>query len=71
MGGWLTTFSERLDPSGNRLIFSPTVIFFLLFVIGRGVAPAIFRYLDEDRMLVAGLFVVMFGLTVILTSGNN
>lgn len=71
MGGWLTTFSERLDPSGNRLIFSPTVIFFLLFVIGRGVAPAIFRYLDEDRMLAAGLFVVMFGLTVILTSGNN
>lgn len=71
MGGWLTTFAERLDPQGNRLVFSPTVIFFLFFVIGRAVAPLIFRVLDDDRMLVASLIVVMFGLTVILTSGNS
>lgn len=71
MGGWLTTYAERLDAAGNRLLFSPTVLFFLLFVFGRGVAPVIFRYLDEDRMLFANLLIVMFGVTLIIVASDN
>lgn len=71
MGGWLTTYSERLDAAGNRLLFSPTVWFFLLFVFGRAVAPVIFRYLDEDRMLFANLLIVMLGVTLIILANDN
>lgn len=71
MGGWLTTYSERL--SGNETIhwISPTLLYFLFFVAGRGIAPFLFRYLNENKMLGLGLTIILGGLAVVLTAGEG
>lgn len=68
MGGWLTTYANRIDGGAGLHIVSPTFLFFLFFVIGRGVAPVFFRFLDENRMLLASLVTILIGLAVALTA---
>jgi fucose permease len=71
IGGWLTTYTERIEgPSATRLI-TPTFLFFLLFVIGRGIAPAFFRYLDENKVIFISLLVILAGLSLILTATGS
>ncbi|HEX6278839.1 MAG TPA: MFS transporter [Pyrinomonadaceae bacterium] len=68
MGGWLTTYAQRIEgPSGAQLV-TPTFLFFLFFVIGRGVAPLFFRYLDENKVIFISLLVILAGLALILTA---
>ena len=70
IGGWLTTYTERVEgPSATRLI-TPTFLFFLLFVVGRGMAPALFRYLDENKVIFISLLVILAGLALILTAAG-
>ncbi len=70
MGGWLTTYSDRLNGEPVVGLFSPTFLFFLFFVIGRGVAPIFFRYMSEDRVLFLDLVLMLAGMLVILFAGN-
>ena len=67
-GGWLTTYTNRLEGSVSLHLVSPTFLFFLFFVIGRGIAPFFFRFLDENRMLLVSLITILIGLAVALSA---
>ena len=69
-GGWLTTYTNRLEGTVSLHLISPTFLFFLFFVIGRGIAPVFFRFLDENRMLLASLVTILIGLAVALTANG-
>jgi fucose permease len=70
MGGWLPTYTGRVE--GQPLVhwISPTLIFFLFFVLGRGVAPLFFKYLNENKMLILGLTIVLGGMGILLFAKN-
>ena len=68
IGGWLTTYANRLEGSDATHLITPTFLFFLFFVIGRGVAPAFFRYLDENKVIFISLIVILAGLGLALTA---
>lgn len=70
MGGWLTTYTDRVE--GQPLVhwISPTLLYFSFFVIGRGVAPVLFRFFNENRMLLLGLTMVLAGTILTLTAGT-
>lgn len=71
MGGWLTTYSERIDQANVAHWLSPTLLYFLFFVAGRGVAPLLFRFLNENRMLMLGLIVVLGGMVLTVTADSK
>ena len=66
MGGWLPTYTERLEGQGYVWWLAPIFLFWLLFVIGRGVAPIFLRYLDENKLLFTNLLVILIGMGVLL-----
>ena len=70
MGGWLTTYTNRIEGGTAIHLVSPTFLFFLFFVIGRGIAPFFFRFLNENRMLLASLVTILIGLAVALTANE-
>lgn len=70
MGGWLTTYTERIDANPATRLLTPTLLYFVLFVVGRGVAPLLFRFLNENKMLLLGLFTVLAGMAVTVTASS-
>lgn len=68
MGGWLTTYTERVDSEHVVHWFSPTLAYFSFFVIGRGVAPVFFRFLNDNRMLILGLLTILAGMMVVIVT---
>lgn len=70
MGGWITTYAERVENASVVHLLSPTFLFFLFFVVGRGVAPVFFRFLDENRMLLLSLLVILAGMMVTVYAPN-
>lgn len=68
MGGWLTTYAERLDETNVVHWLSPTLLYFVFFVFGRGVAAGLFRFLNENRMIFLGLFTVLAGMIFTVTA---
>lgn len=66
MGGWLPTYTGRVEGAPIVHWISPTLIFFLFFVLGRGVAPFFFKFLNENKMLMLGLGIVLGGMLVLL-----
>ena len=70
MGGWLTTYTGRLEGQPLAVWLSPTLLYFLFFVIGRGVAPLLFRYLNENKMLFLGLAIVLAGMALTLSASS-
>ena len=70
MGGWLTTYSERLDGTLVVHWLSPTLLYFVFFVLGRGVAPVLFRFLNENKMIFFGLFTILAGMLISVTASS-
>lgn len=70
MGGWLPTYTGRVEGAPIVHWISPTLIFFLFFVLGRGVAPFFFKFLNENKMLLLGLTIVLGGMGVLLFARN-
>ncbi len=70
MGGWLTTYTDRLGAEHFTHWLSPTLAYFVFFVVGRGVAPILFRFLNENRMLMLGLLTVLAGMIVTVTTDS-
>lgn len=70
MGGWLTTYTERVSGPPIASWVSPTLLYFSFFVLGRGFAPVLFRFFNESRMLMLGLAIVLAGMIVILAAPN-
>lgn len=70
MGGWLTTYTERVTGPPIASWISPTLLYFSFFVLGRGFAPVLFRFFNESKMLMLGLIVILVGMIVILAAPN-
>ena len=70
MGGWLTTYSERIESQPAVHLLSPTFLYFLFFVIGRGVAPLFFRFMNENSTLLLSLFVILIGMVITLSADS-
>ena len=70
MGGWLTTYTGRLEGEPVFQWLSPTLLYFVFFVTGRGVAPVLFRFLNENKMLFLGLGIMFAGISLILWAGT-
>jgi len=68
MGGWLTTYTGRLSGEPFLAWVSPTLLYFVFFVAGRGFAPLLFRFLNEGRMLLLGLFTILAGMCVVISA---
>jgi FHS family glucose/mannose:H+ symporter-like MFS transporter len=68
MGGWITSYSERVETSAAIGLISPTLLYFLFFVIGRGTAPVFVRFLSTNAMLLASLFVILGGLLITISA---
>lgn len=66
MGGWLPTYTERLEGQGYAWWLAPIFLFWLFFVLGRGAAPIFLRILDENQLLFMGLLTILLGLSVLL-----
>ena len=70
VGGWLTTYADRLHGAPVINLFSPTFLYFLFFVAGRGVAPLYFRFMSENQVLFLDIALMLAGMFVILSAGN-
>jgi fucose permease len=70
MGGWLTTYTDRLANEHFSFWLSPTLAYFVFFVAGRGAAPAMFRFLNENKMLMLGLLTVLAGMILTVVAGT-
>ncbi len=70
VGGWLTTYADRLNGEPVVQIVSPTFLYFLFFVVGRGVAPGFFRFLNEDQVLFLDLGLMLAGMLILLSAGS-
>jgi fucose permease len=66
MGGWLKTYTQRIEGSEVPTLFPPIFLFFVFFVAGRGVAPILFRFLSKNQMLLLSLLVTLAGVIVLL-----
>jgi fucose permease len=66
IGGWLPTYTQRV--AGNDYVWwlAPTFLYFLFFVIGRGFAPFLLRFFNENQMLFYSLLVILGGLILML-----
>lgn len=65
LGGWLTTYSVRF-PEGLGSWFAATPIFFLFFVIGRGLASFFLRHVNENKFLLLSIAALTLGIMLIL-----
>ncbi len=70
MGGWLTTYTGRIEAETAPVFFSPTLLFFLFFVIGRGISPVFFRIFNENKMLLLGLSTIVVGMIITLSANS-
>jgi FHS family glucose/mannose:H+ symporter-like MFS transporter len=70
MGGWLTTYTNRIEGGPILKWVSPTLLYFTFFVMGRGVAPFLFRYLNENKMLFLGLGIMLAGIVLTLYASS-
>ena len=70
MGGWLPTYTERLEGQGYVWWLAPIFLFWLFFVGGRGVAPIFLRFLNENQLLFTGLLIILAGMGVLLFAAD-
>ena len=68
MGGWLKTYTGRLGEEPIAVLFSPILLYFLFFVVGRGIAPLFLRFLDENKLLFLNLLTILLGMVFILAA---
>lgn len=66
MGGWLKTYTQRIEGSEAPSLFPPILLFFVFFVAGRAIAPVFFRFLSKNQMLLVNLLVMLAGMIILL-----
>ncbi len=67
LGGWLTTYTEDLKLSGVDTI-NLTVVYFTLFVLGRGLASIVSRRVSENVLLSVCSSLLVVGVLLIVSS---
>jgi MFS transporter, FHS family, glucose/mannose:H+ symporter len=70
MGGWLKTYTQRIETDAAINFLPPITLYFVFFVVGRGVAPAFFRFLNENKMLFLSLLTILLGMGILLSAKN-
>ncbi len=70
MGGWLKTYTQRVEDSGALDFLPPITLYFVFFVVGRGIAPLFFRFLNENKMLFLSLLTILLGMGILLSAKN-
>ncbi|CAN5403152.1 MFS transporter [soil metagenome] len=70
MGGWLKTYTQRIEDNTALNFLPPITLFFVFFVVGRGIAPLFFRFLNENKMLFLSLLTILFGMGILLSAKN-
>ena len=70
IGGWLTTYAGRVQGEQVVDLVSPTFLYFLFFVAGRGIAPLYFRFMSENRVLFLDIGLMLVGMLLILSAGD-
>ena len=70
IGGWLKTYTQRLE---NTTIdwLPPIFLYFLFFVVGRGIAPLFLRFLNDNVMLMVNLATVLLGMSILLVADDQ
>jgi MFS transporter, FHS family, glucose/mannose:H+ symporter len=71
MGGWLATYTQRIDANTLILWLPPITLYFLFFVIGRGVAPVFFRFFNDNQVLLFNLIVIFIGAIISFTTADG
>jgi fucose permease len=70
IGGWLTTYADRVHGGPVVQLFSPTFLYFLFFVAGRGIAPVYFRFMNENQVLFFDIAFMLTGMLIMLFAGS-
>lgn len=70
MGGWLKTYTQRVEDGAAANLLPPILLYFVFFVVGRGVAPLFFRFLNENRVLFLSLLTILLGMIILLYARN-
>ncbi|HVE56874.1 MAG TPA: MFS transporter [Pyrinomonadaceae bacterium] len=70
MGGWLKTYTQRVEDGAAMNLLPPITLYFVFFVVGRGVAPIFFRFLNENKMLFLSLLTILLGMGILLSARN-
>jgi fucose permease len=70
MGGWLKTYTQRIEADSAKILLPPILLYFVFFVVGRGVAPIFFRFLNENKMLFLSLLTVLLGMLILLLAND-
>lgn len=74
MGGWLKTYTQRLEnpaATAAAVPLSPIFLYFLFFVVGRGIAPLYVRFLSDNALLLTNLSVILLGMCVLLAADDR
>ena len=70
VGGWITTYQDRLAGNSSAGILSAAAVFFVTLVAGRMLGPVFFRYAAENTVLFVSLIVMAIGTIVVLYAGS-
>ncbi len=70
VGGWITTYQGRLMHSWTSGWVSAALVYFVMLVVGRGIAPVVFRSFTENTILFASLITMTSGILLILLTEN-
>lgn len=70
VGGWITTYQGRLTQSWTSGWVSAALAYFVMLVVGRGIAPVFFRSFTENTILLASLITMTSGILLILLTEN-
>lgn len=72
MSGWLKTFAARVEYENgvSPNLASPILLYFVLFVAGRGAAPIFLRFLSVNKLLLLNLLAVLIGTILILSAAD-
>lgn len=66
VAGWITTYELRLTETDFKRWISAALVYFLLLVIGRGIAPLFFRVWRESVVMFGSLILMTIGIILIL-----
>ena len=66
LGGWLTTYTEFLKQRGVETI-NLTVVYFTFFVLGRGLASVVARWVSDNVLIFVCAALAVVGMTLIVS----
>jgi fucose permease len=70
IGGWLPTYTVRFKEDGQIWWLFPTFLYFLFFVVGRGIAPLFASVFNETKLIFLGLSLILIGILLLLYAEN-